>query len=61
MELQAFLAELVVNFEFNLAPDVDPTKIRREACFAMTPTMKGEEEKGSQLKMTVKLVSEDED
>ncbi|KAF9042656.1 cytochrome P450 [Hymenopellis radicata] len=61
MEIHAFLIELVKDSEYSLSPDIDPSRIRREPCFAMCPTLKGEEDKGSQLKMTVTMVPEDDD
>ncbi|KAL0567122.1 hypothetical protein V5O48_014867 [Marasmius crinis-equi] len=44
-ELQAFLVELIRNFEFSLTPEC--ARIRREAAGAMLPTLEGQVEKGN--------------
>ncbi|KAJ7252811.1 cytochrome P450 [Mycena rebaudengoi] len=54
-EFQAFLVELVRNFEFSVDPDV-ASKFRRTASLVMIPTLSGEEHMGSRLPLTVKLV-----
>jgi cytochrome P450 len=54
-EMQAFIVELVGNFEFSLTPESQ--KVRREACLLMTPTIEGQIEKGNQLPLAVKMVS----
>ncbi|KAJ3807307.1 cytochrome P450 [Lentinula aff. lateritia] len=51
IELQAFIVELLSNFEFSATPKID--KIRREAALVMVPTIEGELEKGSQLPLRV--------
>lgn len=51
IELQAFIVELLSNFEFTATPKID--KIRREAALVMVPTIEGELEKGSQLPLRV--------
>ncbi|KAF9450103.1 cytochrome P450 [Macrolepiota fuliginosa MF-IS2] len=55
IELQAFLVELISNFEFSLTPEAH--KLRREACFVMIPTIEGQLEKGCQLPLKVTLAS----
>ncbi len=55
LELHAFIAEVVNNFEFLLTQESG--RIRREACAIMTPTVKGEVEKGSQLPLRVVVAS----
>ncbi|KAJ6510946.1 cytochrome P450 [Mycena sanguinolenta] len=54
-EFQAFLVELVKNFEFSMDP-ILASKIRREASLVMIPTMAGEVELGPQLPVTIKAV-----
>jgi cytochrome P450 len=54
-EYQAFLVELVKNFEFSMDPTL-ATKIRREASLVMLPTIHGEVELGPQLPVTIKAV-----
>ncbi|KAJ3837966.1 cytochrome P450 [Lentinula raphanica] len=51
IEVQAFIVELLSNFEFSATPQID--KIRREAALVMVPTVEGEVEKGSQLPLRV--------
>ncbi|KAI3614092.1 cytochrome p450 [Moniliophthora roreri] len=58
LEMQAFLMELIDNFEFSLAPESH--KIRRESCLIMQPTIEGELEKGCQLPLQVRIASRDE-
>ncbi|KAK0475532.1 cytochrome P450 [Armillaria novae-zelandiae] len=57
LELHAFIAEVVNNFEFLLTQESE--QIRREACIIMTPTVKGEVGKGSQLPLRVVVASRD--
>ncbi len=57
MELYAFIVELLRIFEFSLD---DNEEVRRESTFAMTPTVEGQIEKGSQLRLKVKLAARDE-
>ncbi|KAL0579177.1 hypothetical protein V5O48_002799 [Marasmius crinis-equi] len=57
LELQAFVVELISNFEFSLTPECD--KIRREACGVMLPTMEGELEKGVQCPLRVRCARRD--
>lgn len=47
-----FLIQLVGSFEFSMAEDND---IRREATLVMTPTTEGEIEKGSLLRLNIKI------
>jgi len=58
LELQAFLVEIISNFELSL--DVPMEKIRREACTVMVPTIEGQVEKGSQLPVRIKPASREE-
>ncbi|KAF7362964.1 Cytochrome P450 [Mycena venus] len=54
-EYQAFLVELVKNFEFSMDPTL-ASKIRREASVVMIPTIAGEIELGPQLPVIIKAV-----
>jgi len=56
-ELQAFLVELVANFEF--APTGDMSRVRRENSLVMVPTLEGEIEKGVQLPLHVSLAAQE--
>ncbi|KAL0573690.1 hypothetical protein V5O48_008261 [Marasmius crinis-equi] len=58
LELQAFLVELIRNFEFSLTPECD--KIRREICQVMVPTIEGELEKGGQCPLKVQFARRDD-
>ncbi|KAJ3850478.1 cytochrome P450 [Lentinula lateritia] len=51
LEMQAFLVELIKNFEFAATPALDG--IRREPAFLMTPSIEGELDKGSQMPLRV--------
>ncbi|KAJ3874522.1 cytochrome P450 [Lentinula edodes] len=51
LEMQAFLVELIKNFEFAATPALDG--IRREPALLMTPTIEGELGKGSQMPLKV--------
>lgn len=53
-ESQAFMIELIANFEF--APTEACKQIRKESCNLMSPTIEGEMEKGVQLPLKVTLV-----
>ncbi|KAF9529748.1 cytochrome P450 [Crepidotus variabilis] len=55
LELQAFIVELVGQFEISLTPEA--LRVRREACLVMAPTIEGQLEKGNQLPLKVKLAS----
>lgn len=57
-ELQAFIVELVANFEFSMT--MESNMIRREACLVMVPTIEGQIEKGSQLPLRVRVASRDD-
>ncbi|KAJ3819915.1 cytochrome P450 [Lentinula raphanica] len=57
LELQAFLVELIRNFEFTTTPALDG--IRRESAFLMAPTLEGEVEKGSQMPLKVSIARRD--
>ncbi|THV06675.1 cytochrome P450 [Dendrothele bispora CBS 962.96] len=59
IELQAFIIEMIRNFEFSKTPKTD--KVRREACLVMVPTIEGEVEKGSQLPLRVGFAPREED
>ncbi|KAJ6557510.1 cytochrome P450 [Mycena capillaripes] len=54
-EYQAFLVELVKNFEFSMDPTL-ASKVRREASLVMLPTIAGEVELGPQLPVTIKAI-----
>ena len=56
--MQAFIVELVKNFEF--APTDATKRLRREACAIMQPTLEGEVEKGTQLPLQISLASQDD-
>ncbi|KAL0573580.1 hypothetical protein V5O48_008376 [Marasmius crinis-equi] len=58
LELQAFLVELISNFEFSLTPECD--KIRLENCGITVPTIEGEIEKGAQCPLRVRRARKDE-
>ncbi len=57
-EVQAFLVELISNFEFSLTEDIK--RLRREPCGVMLPTLEGEVEKGVQMPLKVTLATQDE-
>ncbi|KAK0470227.1 cytochrome P450, partial [Desarmillaria tabescens] len=57
MELHTFMIELLGTFEFSLD---DNEEVRRESTFVMTPTVEGQIEKGSQLRLEVKLTARNE-
>ncbi|KIK60906.1 hypothetical protein GYMLUDRAFT_200226 [Collybiopsis luxurians FD-317 M1] len=59
IELQAFIVELLSNFEFSKTPKID--KIRREAAVAMVPTVEGEIEQGCQLPLRVTFAKKGEE
>lgn len=54
-ELQAFLVEMISKFEYSLA--IPAEKICREPCGVMVPTIVGENEKGSQLPVHIKIAT----
>lgn len=58
IELQAFLVELVGEFEF--LPTPESQKIRREAALVMVPTIEGQVEKGAQLPLRIRVASKEE-
>jgi hypothetical protein len=53
--MQAFLVELINNFEFALA--VPHEKIFKEPANVMTPTIVGEREKGVQMPCIIKAAA----
>ncbi|KAG6821030.1 hypothetical protein H0H93_007920 [Arthromyces matolae] len=53
-EVQTLMVEIVSNFELLPTPELD--RLRREACLVMLPTLEGEEVKGENLPLMVKLV-----
>ncbi|TCD61631.1 hypothetical protein EIP91_008155 [Steccherinum ochraceum] len=57
-EIQAFMIELVSNFEFNLTEDCK--LIRREPVFIMAPTVEGQVGKGAQMPLKVTLAQRGE-
>lgn len=56
-EMQAFLVELVSNFEFAITEDIK--KLRREPCIVMVPVLEGNVEKGAQLPLKISLARRD--
>ncbi|KAF5357736.1 hypothetical protein D9757_011950 [Collybiopsis confluens] len=58
VELQAFIVELLSNFEFFKTPQID--KIRPEMAIAVVPTVEGESEKGTQLPLKVTFAPTEE-
>ncbi|KAI0701013.1 cytochrome P450 [Cerioporus squamosus] len=52
-ELQAFLTELVSNFQFELTEDVN--RLCKTSAIVMVPTLEGELEKGAQMPLRVSL------
>ncbi|KAJ4473929.1 cytochrome P450 [Lentinula lateritia] len=59
LEMQAFLVELIKNFEFAATPALDG--IRREPAFLMTPSIEGELDKGSQMPLKVVFAKRSDD
>ncbi|KAF5372716.1 hypothetical protein D9757_011651 [Collybiopsis confluens] len=59
VELQAFIVELLSNFEFFKTPQID--KIRPEMAIAVVPTIEGESEKGTQLPLKVTFARKGEE
>ncbi|KAF5368790.1 hypothetical protein D9757_012275 [Collybiopsis confluens] len=59
IELQAFIVELLSNFEFSKTPQID--RIRREVAIAVVPTVEGEAEKGNQLPLRVTFARKGEE
>lgn len=57
-ELQAFLTELVSNFQFELTEDVH--RICKTTAITMVPTLEGEVEKGAQMPLRVSLAPREE-
>ncbi|PPQ93824.1 hypothetical protein CVT25_013533 [Psilocybe cyanescens] len=53
LEIQAFLVELIGNFEFSVTPEAK--MVRREACLVMTPTIEGHVKKTRYLPLIVKV------
>lgn len=54
LEIHAFLVEMVSNFRFEHV--LDPSLIRRESSFVMTPVVVTEMEKGTQLPLRITRV-----
>ena len=52
-EMQAFLVELVGNFEFSMTDSA--ANIRRDICLVVVPVVEGEAEKGINLPLRVTL------
>lgn len=52
--MQAFLVELVENFEFSMTDSAE--KVRRDICLVVVPVIEGEIEKGIHLPLRVSLV-----
>ncbi|KDQ56231.1 hypothetical protein JAAARDRAFT_158180 [Jaapia argillacea MUCL 33604] len=57
MEVQAFLIELISNFEFSLTEN--SKQLRRESCGVMVSTVEGEVEKGGQVPLRIPVVDRD--
>ncbi|OSX65860.1 hypothetical protein POSPLADRAFT_1131390 [Postia placenta MAD-698-R-SB12] len=55
-ELQAFIVQLISNFEFALTDDIK--RLRRENALVMVPTLEGEAEKGVQVPLRVSLAGD---
>ncbi|KAH0589212.1 hypothetical protein H2248_004975 [Termitomyces sp. 'cryptogamus'] len=53
-EMQSLTVEIISNFELCPTPQLE--RLRREACLVMLPTLEGEELKGENLPLGVKLV-----
>jgi len=56
-EVQSLTVEIINNFELSTTPDID--KLRREACLVMLPTLEGEQEKGENLPLCVRIAPRD--
>ncbi|GLB37309.1 putative cytochrome p450 [Lyophyllum shimeji] len=56
-EMQTLTVEIINNFE--LLPTSDLARLRREACLVMLPTLEGEQEKGENLPLKVRLAARD--
>jgi hypothetical protein len=57
--MQAFLVELINNFEFELAEE--SKNIKRAPSFVMVAMVRGQEEKGVQMPLKVKFAPPEED
>ena len=57
--MQAFLVELVNNFEFEMTED--SSNIKRVPSFVMVAMVRGQEEKGVQMPLRVKFAPPEED
>lgn len=55
IELQAFLCQLLSNFEFGMTEELK--RLRRENALVMVPTLEGEQEKGVQLPLKVSFAT----
>jgi hypothetical protein len=53
----ALTVEIINNFELTITPDID--RLRREACLVMLPTLEGEQLRGENLPLRVKLAAKD--
>ena len=53
IEIQAFLVEIISKFEISLTEKA--TKVRREACLIMVPTVEGEADRGVQLPLIISV------
>jgi hypothetical protein len=56
MEIQAFLVELVSNFEFSMVKDTH--RVVRHGSVTVSPILDGEMEKGAQLPLGVSFARE---
>ncbi|KAF5321513.1 hypothetical protein D9619_001359 [Psilocybe cf. subviscida] len=56
-EMYALTIEIISNFELSTSPDI--SRLRREACLVMLPTLEGEQLKGENLPLWVSVASRD--
>jgi cytochrome P450 len=56
-EMYALTVEIINNFELSVSPDI--SRLRREACLVMLPTLEGEQLKGENLPLWVSEASRD--
>lgn len=56
IETQIFLIEIISRFEVSLSEKA--TRIRKEACGVVAPTVEGEVEKGVQLPLVISVVQQ---
>lgn len=56
-EVQSLTVEIINNFELSTTQDID--RLRREACLVMLPTLEGEQQKGENLPLKVRIAPRD--